>query len=250
MPVRLLLKLHEAKQTRKLFSAVSYNIHQCVGIDRRRSPARIAQILNELDADVIGLQEVHSENNGTGESHQMEYLAQATGRTAIAGPMIARANGEYGNVLLSRHPVINTRRLDLSVPGREARGAIDADIDTGDGVLRVIVSHLGLRVRERIYQTKCLLAGIAKESTTPVIVLLDFNEWFPLAFPILRFNEEFGKAPSLRTFPSPAPIFSLDRIWVKPQRALVSVRRYITPLTRVASDHLPLHASIDIDRRE
>ncbi len=244
------MKLHEVKDTRKLFSAVSYNIHQCVGMDRRRSPARIAQVLNQLDADVIGLQEVHSENNGTGESHQMQYLAEATGRIAIAGPMIARANGEYGNVLLSRHPVINARRLDLSVPGREARGAIDVDIDTGDGVLRVIVSHLGLRVRERIYQTKRLLAGIAKEATTPVIVLLDFNEWFPWGFPILRFNEEFGKAPHLRTFPSPAPIFSLDRIWVKPQRALISMRRCITPLTRVASDHLPLHACIDIERKE
>jgi endonuclease/exonuclease/phosphatase family metal-dependent hydrolase len=35
-------------------------------MDRRRSPARIAQVLNQIDADVIGLQEVHSENNGTG----------------------------------------------------------------------------------------------------------------------------------------------------------------------------------------
>jgi len=240
--------LTEPTQSRALFSAVSYNIHQCVGIDRRRDPARIAQIVNELDADVIGLQEVHSENGGPEESHQMQYLAQATRRTAIAGPMVMKANSEYGNVLLTRHPVIHTRRLDLSVPGREARGAIDVDIDTGHGVLRVIVSHLGLRVRERIYQTKRLLASIAKESTTPIIVLLDFNEWFPWAFPILRFNEEFGKAPAFRTFPSPAPIFSLDRIWVKPQGALVSVRRHITPLTRVASDHLPLHATIDIHR--
>jgi endonuclease/exonuclease/phosphatase family metal-dependent hydrolase len=237
-------------QKKALFSAVSYNIHQCVGMDRRRSPARIAQILKELRPDVVGLQEVHSENGGPEESHQMQYLAQATGLTAIAGPMILKANSEYGNVLLSRHPVVNTRRLDLSVPGREARGAIDVDIDTGHGLMRVIVSHLGLRVRERIYQTKRLLASIAKENTSPVIVLLDFNEWFPLAFPILRFNEEFGKAPSLRTFPSPAPILSLDRIWVKPQRALISVRRYITPITRVASDHLPLHASIDIGRTE
>jgi endonuclease/exonuclease/phosphatase family metal-dependent hydrolase len=240
------VKLHEANHKRILFSAVSYNIHQCIGMDRRRSPARIAQVLKELNADVVGLQEVHSQNTGGEESHQMQYLAKATGYTAVAGPMIMKRNAEYGNVLLSRHPIINTRWLDLSVPGREARGAIDVDLDTGHGLLRVIVSHLGLRMRERMYQTKRLLASIAKESTTPVIVLLDFNEWFPLGFPILRFNEEFGKAPALRTFPSAAPIFSLDRIWVKPQQALVSVQRYITPLTRVASDHLPLRATIDI----
>ena len=226
-------------------TVVSYNIHQCVGLDRCRDPSRIAQVLNELNADIIGLQEVHSESGGSAELHQMSYLAALTNRTAIAGPIITSTTGEYGNVLLTRHRVVNIRLIDLSVPGREARGAIDADIDTGHGVIRVIVSHLGLGVRERMYQTKRLLARIAKEEISPVIVLLDFNEWFPFGFPILRFNEEFGKAPAMRTFPSSMPIFSLDRVWVRPRRALVSVGRYITPLSRIASDHLPLHATVD-----
>jgi endonuclease/exonuclease/phosphatase family metal-dependent hydrolase len=228
-----------------LLTVVSYNVHQCVGLDRRRDPSRIAQVLNELNADIIGLQEVHSESGSSAELHQMSYLAAQTNRTAIGGPIVTKTTGEYGNVLLTRHRVVNIRLIDLSVPGREARGAIDADIDTGHAIIRVIVSHLGLRVRERMYQTKRLLGRIAKEGTSPIIVLLDFNEWFPFGFPILRFNEEFGKAPAMRTFPSAMPIFSLDRVWVKPRRALVSVGRYVTPLSRIASDHLPLHATVD-----
>lgn len=227
-----------------LISAVSYNIHQCVGMDRRRDPSRIAEVLNELDVDIIGLQEVHSDDTSE-ESHQMNYLAQATRRIAVAGPLILKAKGEYGNVLLSRYPVVNTRRLDLSVPRREARGAIDADIETPHGPVRVIVSHLGLGTRERYYQAKQLLGSIAQHTASPLIVLLDFNEWFPWGFPIRFFNEEFGKAPVFRTFPASRPVLALDRIWVKPRAALVSLRRHITPLTRVASDHLPLHAMVD-----
>src|SRR5438445_13875 len=35
----------------------TYNIHKCCGLDRRVLPARIADVLLELDADVIALQE-------------------------------------------------------------------------------------------------------------------------------------------------------------------------------------------------
>jgi endonuclease/exonuclease/phosphatase family metal-dependent hydrolase len=232
----------------RLLSVVSYNIHQCVGSDRRRDPTRIATVLKELDADIIGLQEVHSAHDGTFEAYQMRYLAETTGYHVVSGPNVTKSNSEYGNVLLTRHSVARVRRLDLSVPGREARGAIDADISVGDCAVRVIVSHLGLGVRERRYQTKRLLELLVQERPCPTIALLDMNEWFPFGAPILRFNREFGKAPCFRSFPSFFPLFSLDRVWVRPCAALIKVQPHITPITRVASDHLPLVATVDIDR--
>ncbi|HEV8722707.1 MAG TPA: endonuclease/exonuclease/phosphatase family protein [Candidatus Binatia bacterium] len=234
--------------TPRLLSVVSYNIHQCVGSDRRRDATRIAAILKELNADIIGLQEVHSAHDGTFEAYQLRYLAESTGNHVVSGPNVTKANSEYGNVLLTRHSVVRVNRLDLSVPGREARGAIDADIAIGNHVVRVIVSHLGLRARERRYQTKRLLGLLGQEKTSPIVALLDINEWFPLGAPILRFNEEFGKAPCFRSFPAFFPLFSLDRVWVKPCAALIKVEPYITSVTRVASDHLPLVATIDIER--
>ncbi|HZA56701.1 MAG TPA: hypothetical protein VE616_20825, partial [Candidatus Udaeobacter sp.] len=54
----------------------------------------------------------------------------------------------------------------------------------------------------------------------------------------------FGQAPRLRTFPSRFPVFPLDRIWVSPPSALIRLSIFNTPLTRIASDHLPLKATI------
>jgi endonuclease/exonuclease/phosphatase family metal-dependent hydrolase len=238
----------QVETTPSLLSVVSYNIHQCVGLDGRRDATRIAGILKGLNADIIGLQEVHSAHDGTFEAYQMRYLADATGYHVVSGPNVTKANSEYGNILLTRHSVVRVRRLDLSVPGREARGAIDADIAVGEHNVRVIVSHLGLGIRERRYQTRRLLGLLGQEKTSPIIALLDINEWFPYGAPILLFNEEFGKTTCFRSFPSSFPLFSLDRIWVKPCAALIKVQPYVTPITRVASDHLPLLATIDIDR--
>jgi endonuclease/exonuclease/phosphatase family metal-dependent hydrolase len=237
-----------AQKQSPLLSVLSYNIHQCVGLDGRRDATRIAGILKEVNADVVGLQEVHSAYDGTFEAYQTRYLAEATGYNVVNGPNVTKENSEYGNILLTRHEVVRVRRLDLSVPGREARGAIDADIAIGDRMVRVIVSHLGLGIRERRYQAERLIALLGQEKTMPVIVMLDLNEWFPVGAPILRFNEEFGKAPCLRSFPSVCPLFSLDRVWVKPRAALVGIQTHKTPVTRVASDHLPIVANIDATR--
>ena len=110
----------------QVFSVLSYNIHECVGSDRWRNPARIAEVIKESGADIIGLQEVHSDASGTEELHQMNYLAAATGLQAIPGPAVERRNGHYGNVLLTSYKVLAVHNLNLSYPGREPRGAIEA----------------------------------------------------------------------------------------------------------------------------
>src|SRR6266511_5661353 len=211
----------QIETTPRLLSVVSYNIHQCVGTDRRRDATRIAAILKELNAEIIGLQEVHSAHDGTFEAYQMRYLAETTGYHVVSGPNVTKTNSEYGNVLLTRHSVVRVNRLDLSVPGREARGAIDADIAIGNHVVRVIVSHLGLRARERRYQTKQLLGLLGKEKTSPIVALLDINEWFPLGGRRILLKKKFGKAPCFRSLPAFFSLFSLDRVWVIPCAALL-----------------------------
>jgi endonuclease/exonuclease/phosphatase family metal-dependent hydrolase len=77
---------------------------------------------------------------------------------------------------------------------------------------------------------------------------MDHNEWLPWG-PVLRWcNEKFGHRNAIKTFPSGFPVFALDRIWVRPARALVSVERYISQVSRIASDHLPIRARIDTGR--
>lgn len=226
------------------FGVLSYNIHECVGLDRRRDPRRIADVIKASGAQIIGLQEVHSDDSGEEQLHQMNYLAAATGFQAISGPACERRNGHYGNVLLTSCNIIGVNKLDLSYLGREPRSAIDADLEVGGEVVRVIVTHLGLRPVERRFQVQKLLGALSERRTKTVIVLSDFNEWLPTGRSLRWIHTHLGKTALVRTFPSRFPVFALDRIWVSPPSSLVELCCVRTPLSRLASDHLPLKATI------
>ena len=226
------------------FSVLSYNVHECVGLDRRRDPTRIAQIIRESCAQIVGLQEVHSDSSGDEQLHQMNYLAATTGLQAVPGPAVERRNGHYGNVLLTSCKVLDVDKIDLSYLQREPRGAIDADLEIGGEPVRVIVTHLGLRPAERRFQVKKLLTALSQKRTRIVILLSDFNEWLPTGRSLRWLHTQLGKTALVRTFPSRFPIFALDRIWVSPPAALNQLCCFHTPLTRIASDHLPLKATI------
>jgi endonuclease/exonuclease/phosphatase family metal-dependent hydrolase len=232
------------------FSVLSYNIHECVGSDRCRNPARIAQVINASGAQIIGLQEVHSDPCGVEELHQMNYLAAATGFNAIPGPAVERSNGHYGNVLLTSYKVHAVRNLNLSYRRCEPRGAIDSDLEIDGEIVRVIVTHLGLLPIERRFQVKKLLAALAEERSRIVILMSDFNEWLPTGRSLRWIHSRLGKTALVRTFPSAFPIFALDRIWVSPPAALSNISCLRTPLTRAASDHLPLKAVIEPPARK
>ena len=228
----------------QFFSVLSYNIHECVGLDRRRDPSRIAQIIKESGAQIIGLQEVYSDSSGAEELHQMNYLAAVTGFQAVPGSSLERRNGHYGNVLLTSCKVLAVDKIDLSYPGREPRGAIDADLEIDGEAVRVIVTHLGLLPAERRFQVKKLLTAISDQRTRVVILLSDFNEWLPTRRSLRWIHTQLGKTALVRTFPSKFPVFALDRIWVSPSSTLVDLHCLRTSLTRIASDHLPLRATL------
>jgi endonuclease/exonuclease/phosphatase family metal-dependent hydrolase len=226
------------------FSVASYNVHRCVGLDRRLNPGRVANVINEIGADIIGIQEVDSGFHGKGKD-QLKYLARKTGLNVVTGPTLSRGDGHYGNALLTSHDIQDVRRIDLSVSGREPRGALDVDISVGGHVVRVIVAHLGLGVIERRKQVRRLCEIFCAESERLEIMLGDFNEWFPKG-PLCWIHDHFGKAPARPTFPSFFPVLSLDRIWVKPLDAIIHFNVHQSSLSRVASDHLPVKASVSM----
>lgn len=226
------------------FTVASYNTHRCVGIDRRYDPERIARVIRELDADIIGLQEIDAGFYRSQGRRQLQRLADATGLDVVNGPTKRGAGGHYGNVLLTSRKVVGVRRIDLSVYGREPRGAIDVDLDMDGEIVRVMVVHLGLGRYERRRQVSRLLNGCRPQEEGLHVVLGDINEWFPLGRPLSRLHRHFGKSPARRTFPSFLPVLALDRIWVKPLDALMEIGVHDTALSRVASDHLPIKAVI------
>ncbi len=223
---------------------VTYNIHACVGTDGRFEPDRVAGVLRELDADVIALQEVeHHEVDGR---DMLDYLSFETGSKAIAGPTLLRETRQYGNAILTRLPILAINRVDLTLPGHEARGAIDVTLDGSPGRLQVVATHLGLRPWERRQQVRRLLELFDIGLTDTYVLMGDVNEWFLWGRPLRWLHAHFKPSPHCPTFPSRRPFMALDRLWVHPRRRLTRLEVHASKLARVASDHLPLKAVINI----
>jgi endonuclease/exonuclease/phosphatase family metal-dependent hydrolase len=93
----------------------TYNVHKCVGLDRRERPARIAAVLREVDADVIALQEVvNVESNALREAHQARFIAEELGCRFHLGENRKHRGGAYGNVILTRLAVVHCHNYDIT----------------------------------------------------------------------------------------------------------------------------------------
>lgn len=228
---------------------VTYNIHGCVGLDRRYEPARIAAVLREIDADIVCLQEVGARGSGL-HADQAAYLGEATGRRVVLGAAARAHRGRFANAILTRYPPLAARAIDLAVGGYEPRGAVDVDLMIGDRVLRVMATHFGLHAGERRLQANRLVAVLgepgAPDGATPHAVLLvgDLNEWRGRSGGIRALDRCLGPSATPRTFPSWMPVLPLDRIYAFGPATLRDVHVYRSPLARVASDHLPLVAHL------
>lgn len=222
----------------------TYNIHAGVGNDGRFDAARIVAVLREMDAEVVALQEV--EHRPVADTDLLDYLARATRSTAIAGPTLQREVGHYGNALLTRLPVLQVSRVDLSLPRHEPRGAIDVTLEWQGQRAQVVATHLGLRPYERRQQTRRLLALLEAGKADLAVLLGDLNEWLLWGRPLRWLRRHFSATPYLRTYPAFFPLFALDRIWVSPRAALAGIATHDSRLARLASDHLPLTAEISM----
>lgn len=213
-------------------------------MDWRRAPERVARVLEEIAADVVGVQELDARPGAEHGHDQWEILAQLAGYTVIPGPTLLRDDAAYGNGIFTRLPIVSDARVDLSLAGREPRGAIDATLDLAGSRIRVVVTHLGLGRRERREQGLQLLAHLRDCNAAVSVLMGDFNEWLASSAALARVHRLFGESASVATFPSLFPVVSLDRIWVRPTGALRGLRAHRSRSARIASDHLPIVADL------
>jgi endonuclease/exonuclease/phosphatase family metal-dependent hydrolase len=231
-------------QNGPLLRIATYNVHSCKGTDGRHDPERVARVIAELDADVVALQEFTYPADIALETSTPVVLTSLDRYAFTLGPTRARDAHSFGNVLLTRHPIRDVMRVDLSRKRREPRGALAITIDCGGVELHVVSTHLGLRLSERRFQVRQLLEHIHSRSPRFLVVLGDFNDWLPGRSVAHALDERFGKAARCRSFPSRWPLLSLDRIWVEPRHALREIRAHDSALARTASDHLPIVAVV------
>lgn len=234
---------------------VTYNIHKCRGLDRRVRPARITEVLSELNADIIALQEVLSIEGKTPEDNQARFIADELGLDYRLGENRKLNGGAYGNVILSRLPLVSIYNYDLSHQGREPRGCLRADVDLGHNrMLHVYNVHLGTSYLERrhqarrLFDTRILRNG---DLTGARIILGDFNEWTrELASRLL--SEHFGSVDVQfylgwpRTYPGVLPFLRLDHIYFDTSLMLEGATLYRSRKALIASDHLPIVADFHL----
>jgi endonuclease/exonuclease/phosphatase family metal-dependent hydrolase len=228
----------------------TYNIHRCRGMDRRTIPARVADVIREMNADIVALQEVIGA--GPGGAGQAEEIGAALGMGWVMHPVRTLRGHHFGNVVLSRFPVVHHGHYDLSWRTCEERACQRVDLDVGGGLLHVYNVHLGTAVLERRYQAARLAAFVHDRRVRGTKVILgDFNEWMKgLATKTLSaLFESIDIAQHLkrkRTYPGFFPVLHLDHIYYEGDITVRKLELVRTRKALMASDHLPLVADLRI----
>jgi endonuclease/exonuclease/phosphatase family metal-dependent hydrolase len=223
---------------------LTWNIHGAVGRNPRFDLARVVDLIDRWQPGIVALQEVDSRRKLPGGENPFAFLQQELGSHGIGAKSIITADGEYGQMLISRWPIAANEVRDISWPEREPRRAIKAEIDTPAGRLRVVATHLGLSIRERRSQATTLLELVGP-ATEPTVVLGDFNDWLWAGSVRAVLSRELPGRTHYRTFPSICPLLGLDRIYCRPRRALL--RSFVDRVGRHISDHLPVIADVKVN---
>ncbi len=225
----------------------SYNVHKCVGTDRRFDPERILRVIAEINPDVIALQEADRRFGDRRGLLDLAALREETGLRPVPVANGHMGHGWHGNLLLFRDGDARLVR-QLTLPGLEPRGALMADLALSVGDVRVLGVHLGLLRHSRLLQVGSLLTHAAEMADTPTVLMGDMNEWRRERRSALSgFVAGFGPmAPCVPSFPAYFPMLALDRMIARPAGALGPIAVHDSPLARRASDHLPIKARITL----
>ena len=246
---------------------LTYNIHHAEGNDGRIDPLRIAAVIRESNADVVGLNEVHHPAVLQGSAAPyLDQIARAADMAYVFGAALAHEAGwvfpaPYGNALLSRFPLGNAATgLLPGAPGREVRGVVSAQVSAPLNAV-CYVTHLENRSEElRLRQLERLL-GILAAETRPHILIGDLNavsageeshehpaSGVPARLRAAGYvDAQAGVGALAPTCPATSPVVRIDYVWLSPEvaPALRRCEPWDTPLARLASDHLPVLAVLE-----
>ena len=221
---------------------MTWNIHGTLGRNPRFDLTRVVALIRRWDPDIVALQEVDSRRALAGGANPFEFLAGAVGIYGIGAKSITGADGDYGQMLISRFPVTAHAIRDISFGEREPRRAIRAEVATPHGPLIVIATHLGLSFHERRHQAALLTELAAGD--TPAVVMGDLNDWFWPGSVGGVLRRVLGAHTRFRTFPSACPLLRLDRVYCRPRGAVV--RSFVDREARALSDHLPVIVDLSL----
>ncbi len=238
---------------------LTYNVHRCVGVDRRLDVERIAAVIAEHEPDIVCLQELDVGRARTGFVDQAQSIADKLSMTFHFHAAMKVEAEQYGDAILTHLPERLVRSAALptvrGVPGLEPRGALWAVIEIDGVSLNVFNTHFGLVPREQRLQAAALVGERwlgDPECTGPTLLTGDFNAtsvtrpYQTLARKLADCQRLLGLKPTVKTFPSSFPAIRIDHCFVSPEITITGVKAPFSPLARMASDHLPLIVDFEI----
>ena len=228
---------------------MSYNIHHAEGIDGKLDVARIAKLIRDARADIVGLQEVDRGTERVQKRDLAAELAQLTGMTVRFDKNIPHQGGEYGNATLTKFPIKRAKNTHLkSFANGEQRGVQQLVLEVHGRELLFLNTHLDARREpaEREHSATELQAIVAQAGNLPVILVGDFNA--PPDRPSIAKVRDFltdawpavNQAPGF-TIPVKQPARRIDYVWITPA-SVTPVKMAV--LSSEASDHLPIVAEL------
>ncbi len=228
----------------RLLRVGTYNVHGHKGTDGKIVAERTFEIVRRLHADCVALQDFVTAPAPPGES-RLEHWARTLDMPGAYAAAFARGGEEFGNALLTRWPILEQHAHDVSLVGYRRRVVLEVLVSVDGVTLQIMSLHLGVSPRERAIQAQRLFELCSATRADFHLLLGDFNEWSRFSAVSRRLRAHFDVTRQLATFPSRAPVVGLDRVWVHPRGRLRETRVEASPAARIASDHLPLVATID-----
>lgn len=238
---------------------MTYNVHRCVGVDRRLDVERVAAVIAASRPDIVALQELDVGRARTRHVDQAHELAKLLGMKSRFHPAMHVEGELYGDAILTALPERLVRAGSLPtyprIRGLEPRGAVWVAIELGNGVeLQVINTHLGLVPREQQIQATALLGEawmMSEAFTAPAVLLGDFNatpysQAYRMLHTVMRDAQAGRRVSPTSTFPSRFPFMRIDHVFLAGEVEVVNVSSPYDARARVASDHLPLVVDLEV----
>lgn len=224
----------------------SYNIRKAIGTDRRRSPERVLEVLAEVDADVIALQEADRRFGVRSAAIPPLLLDKQSGYKPVPLNVQVDSMGWHGNAILVRKEAEIRAHDVLHLPFLEPRGATMAEVHIKGAELRVFGMHLDLSGLWRRKQAAAVIHRAGQGDTMPTVLMGDLNEWSADRGCLADFARHYSFAPCGRSFHARRPVARLDRIMHCGRMKLKACGVHESAAARKASDHLPIWADFAI----
>ncbi|PVB63555.1 endonuclease/exonuclease/phosphatase family protein [Labrenzia sp. 011] len=226
----------------------SYNIQKSIGVDARRRPERTLKVIQELDCDILALQEADKRFGPRESTLNRQSILAETGYRPVPFATSDKSLGWHGNALLIRDTIgiLDFRRIEL--PTLEPRGAVAADLVVNGEKFRIAAMHLSLVGHFRKKQITSLMHQLHEHlDYLPTVLIGDLNEWRDASGSLKLFEQRYEVTTPGRSFPSPMPVGSLDRIITSPEFTVQEAGVHKSKTARVASDHLPVWATLTLE---